>query len=275
MAEPPGGDVHPSDDLLLALHDNVLFSGDRPPVESHVKTCARCRARLVALTEEITPTSRAAPEAVREPAPTRTPRQPRPWGTVLARLAAVVVVFGVVGGLGIFARRELDRRSAEPISLAPAPAVPESTPPPAISGIPEPPGPEPPADPAAANEAAPSTVPALPIEIISPNRNFRWRINGLEVERTNNGGTDWQAQTVMLPAPIAAGHAPSAAVCWLVGQGGTVLVALGPDWKNVSLKEKVDLVRIAAIDSMNATVTTRDGREFTTSDAGATWNAVP
>jgi len=268
--EKPGGDAHPNDDLLLALHDDVLFSGDRPGVERHVKSCAKCQARLTALTEDIS--IDAAPE------PTRTTRAPRiespassgsPYRSVLRRLAIVVVLFGVLGTAGIVGQRELNRRNAEPVSLAPTPPVPSRAPAPSISNI------SPPAAPATSSPTA-ATAPAVePLVISSPNNNFRWRVVGLEVERTNNGGTDWRPQMVKLTKAIAGGAAPSAAVCWLVGKGGTVFVAMGSDWKDVSLTEKVDLTGVTAIDAMNATVTAVDRRQFSTSDAGVTWTAQP
>ena len=98
---------------------------------------------------------------------------------------------------------------------------------------------------------------------------------GLEVERTSDGGTAWRKQAVELTQAIAGGTAPSAAVCWLVGKGGTVFVAVGSQWKNVSLTDAVDLASVSAADSTNATVTAADGRRFSTSDGGTTWQAVP
>lgn len=278
MAQVTERDAHPNDNLLLALNDGVLFPGDKPLVEGHLKTCARCQARLTALTEDIS-----------VDAPVHAPRS-KPGGVptaVLRRLLVVVVLLGILGGAGIVARREFTRRTSEPVALATTPEVPVSEVPPVISGIPTPPAPEPvetaPIEPPAPETAAPSAStpasppPALtadPLVVTSPNRNFRWRVVGLTVERTTNGGAEWRKQSVELTKQIASGAAPSAAVCWLVGRGGAIFVAVGSQWKNVSLTEPVDLVRVAAIDSSNATVTAMDGRQFSTSDAGMTWNLL-
>ncbi|MEQ1761149.1 MAG: YCF48-related protein, partial [Vicinamibacterales bacterium] len=117
-------------------------------------------------------------------------------------------------------------------------------------------------------------LPPEPLVISSPNRNFRWRVTGLDVERTSDGGDVWRKQNVALARTVVAGTAPSAAVCWLVGQAGSVFLAVGSEWKDVSMTRKVDLVKVAAIDSMNATVTASDGTLFSTSDAGVTWTAL-
>ncbi len=291
QGETTGRDVHPNDDLLLALHDGVLFSGDRPRVEAHVKGCARCRARLTALTEDITPSVTAPPAAATRPDSARS-------SSTIRRLVTAVVVLGILAGTGIVVRRQLMRRNLELETLAVTPTAPVSPPTPAVSAAPVTPALEPAAptidaaiiepdsantntpaspvpSPAPVAAPVPSSAPTVePLVISSPNRNFRWRVTGLAVERTTNGGADWRKQAIALTRPITAGTAPSAAVCWLVGRGGSVFVAIGAEWKSVSLTESVDLVRVAAIDSMNATVTATDGRQFSTSDAGVSWNLL-
>ncbi|MEQ1760487.1 MAG: hypothetical protein ABL986_19410, partial [Vicinamibacterales bacterium] len=141
-----GGDAHPNDDLLIALHDGVLFSGDRPGVEGHLKTCARCRARLKALTEDITPSEPAAPALPRSIS-----------AQVWRRLGITAAVLALVATAGIAARWELNRRSTQPVSLATAP-TPEPSPVPTITNIPEPPQPEPAVASPDAGEPAPSPV---------------------------------------------------------------------------------------------------------------------
>jgi hypothetical protein len=272
MAEGPGGgpETHPNDDLLLALHDGVLFPGDRPLVQTHLKGCPRCRARLLALTEDPlpAPVAAASPPASRPSAP---PAAASPAKAVATRLAIVVGVFGALGIAGWAVRRELERRTAEPVALANTPAIPPRTATPTAAPAPAPAEPVvPPADTAA--DAPP--IPAEPIVVTSPNRNFRWRVSGLDVERTTDGGGVWRKQAVALPKSINAGMAPSAAVCWLVGRDGTVLVAVGSEWKNVSMPQPIELIRVTAQDSMTATVTAMDGRQFSTVDAGVTWTPL-
>jgi photosystem II stability/assembly factor-like uncharacterized protein len=43
----------------------------------------------------------------------------------------------------------------------------------------------------------------------------------------------------------------------------------------VSFSENADLVAVSATDASTATVTTADGRKFSTSDGGATWDRDP
>lgn len=111
------------------------------------------------------------------------------------------------------------------------------------------------------------------IEIPSPDRSVRWRIvGGTIVERSTAGGTAWQAQATGATTRLTAGAAPSPTICWLVGLGGTVLVTKdGRAWQRVVFPEAVDLSAIRAADGSSATVTTADGRAFTTADGGNTW----
>jgi len=292
-------EVHPNDDLLLALHDGVLFSGDRPGVEAHLKDCPRCRTRLTALTEDITPAARTQATGSRS---TPNPPQASRGAWAFRRTLTGLVLFGIVATAGVLTWRGLGGPADEPVdtglvdtglgsrtepSTAATP-TPESDSSPAVADTgstapPEAPGapptvPEGAASPEAVETPAPAPPSALPstpavdaLVITSPNRNFRWRVAGSDVERTNDGGGEWRKQSVTLTRPIVAGMAPSAAVCWLVGRGGAVFVAVGATWKDVSFPENVDVVKVAAIDSMNATITMADGREFTTSDQGFSW----
>ncbi len=267
--EPNTADVHPNDDLLIALHDGVLFAGDRPLVEGHLKSCHRCRARLVALTEDITPAQTQARAA-----------------GLGRRTALAIVLVSLTATAGVVGWRAWSRQATDSLADVPTTIV-NTIPDSAIANATPPTIVEPEAAPAtdaaapAATEAAVAAPPAAPaappvpaMVISSPNRNFSWRVVGLEVERTNNGGRDWRKQMVTLTKPIAGGTAPSAAVCWLVGRSGAVFVAVGSQWRDVSLTELVDLVEVAAIDSMNATVTASDGRRFSTSDAGVSWTPL-
>jgi photosystem II stability/assembly factor-like uncharacterized protein len=71
---------------------------------------------------------------------------------------------------------------------------------------------------------------------------------------------------------LTGGFAPSPSVCWLIGRGGVVLRAAdGIRFERVPFPESADLSLVRAIDARQATVTTADGRVFTTKDAGANW----
>ncbi len=61
-------------------------------------------------------------------------------------------------------------------------------------------------------------------------------------------------------------------MCWLVGAAGTVLrTADGHTFERVSFPVATKLSAVTAIDADRATVTTADGRVFTTTDGGRTW----
>jgi hypothetical protein len=100
-----------------------------------------------------------------------------------------------------------------------------------------------------------------------------WRVlpSG-EVGKSIDGGKSWNPIVIDPPAWITNGAAPSPVVCWLVGRGGTVLLSTdGTRFTRVTFPQTVDLRSVAAIDANQATVTTADGRVFTTSDGGKTW----
>jgi photosystem II stability/assembly factor-like uncharacterized protein len=75
------------------------------------------------------------------------------------------------------------------------------------------------------------------IEGVSPGDPLiRWRVrSGTDVERSTDGGKTWSAPSSKAPAPISA---------------------------------------IRVVDAFAASVTTSDGRSFSTTDGGATWVPV-
>jgi hypothetical protein len=108
--------------------------------------------------------------------------------------------------------------------------------------------------------------------IFSTDRSVQWRIAGTgQVERSLDGLT-WQTQAMGIDAALAAGSAPSAAVCWMVGAKGVVLRTTdsGQTWTRVAFPEEVDLVTVVAVDDKVATVTALGGQQFHTTD-GQTW----
>jgi hypothetical protein len=103
---------------------------------------------------------------------------------------------------------------------------------------------------------------------------IRWRIleNG-RVERSLTGGADWAAVPLEPLVFVTAGSAPSPSVCWLVGREGLVLRSVdGAIFGRVDFPEVIDLTSVRATDELRATVETRGGRTFTTTDGGHTWN---
>ena len=117
---------------------------------------------------------------------------------------------------------------------------------------------------------------AVPMQIVSPNPDVRWRIlTAGSVERSVDGGTTWQTQSTGVRATLTAGAAPSPTICWLVGPGGIVVVSIdGRSWQRVGFPESIDLTSVRASDGANATVTAADGRTFTTIDGGKTWRSA-
>jgi hypothetical protein len=70
---------------------------------------------------------------------------------------------------------------------------------------------------------------------------------------------------------LTTGMAPSSSVCWIVGRGGAVFLTTdGARFTRLPFPEMVDLVSISATDQ-TATVSTADGRSWTTTDQGQTW----
>jgi hypothetical protein len=135
-----------------------------------------------------------------------------------------------------------------------------------------------PAAPAAA--AADSTLGAAaqlrkqraPLEFVSPDPQFRWRITGRTIEHSQDGGRDWIPVRLTTSEMITAGSAPGPLVCWVVGRQGLVLLATdGTNFTPLPFPERVDLTSIVAADARRATVTATDGRTFHTEDSGRNW----
>ena len=113
-------------------------------------------------------------------------------------------------------------------------------------------------------------------EVISPDPMVRWLIRGSTVQRSADGGNQWETQSTGTAAELTAGSAPSASVIWIVGRGGTVLLSTdGRNWRRVPFPEITDLSDVHARDARSVSVTTADGRPFSTTDAGTTWDPRP
>ena len=111
-----------------------------------------------------------------------------------------------------------------------------------------------------------------PLEFVSPDPKFRWRVTGNTIEHTQDGGRDWIAVRLTVNETITGGSAPAPLVCWVVGRRGLVLLATdGTNFTPLPFPERVDLTSITAADARRATVTTADGRTFVTEDSGRNW----
>ena len=151
-----------------------------------------------------------------------------------------------------------------------AAAAPAPPPPPASPPLPS-------ANPEARDQLRRAEVAApfrAPVEIASPDPAVRWRFFGQVVERSADGGRTWQRQDTGADGILVGGSAPSAAVFWIVGADGLVLLtADGRTWRAATRPAAVNLVSVAAADATTAVVTTADGRAFRTTDGGRTWVA--
>lgn len=112
------------------------------------------------------------------------------------------------------------------------------------------------------------------ILIRTPDAKILWRVmGGGFIERTVDGGATWQGQ--QLPettAEVAAGAAPSAKACWLVGSGGTILLTKdAKTWQKIPPPIPADFTAVMAKDDATATITASGGQKFATSDGGKKW----
>jgi Photosynthesis system II assembly factor YCF48/Putative zinc-finger len=287
-------------ETIAAWADDSLAAGERAAVEAHAADCARCQQLLAAMVRTeppaepkaawwrrgstlgwlvpltataaaaviwivvspgtIRPPEEAAPVAMVEEAPTpsreTTSQKPIASGNLVAR-----------------SDKAVDSLSAAAPPAAPAAAAP-ALPPPAAS-----------AERVAVGGAlhdeafAKAERRAEPVpEIVSSNPASRWRITptpGL-IQHSADGGATWELQETHVAAELDAGASPVPSVCWLVGRAGLVLLSTDArTWRRVMFPESADLVAVQATDESTATVTTADGRKFSTSDGGLTWDREP
>jgi photosystem II stability/assembly factor-like uncharacterized protein len=111
-------------------------------------------------------------------------------------------------------------------------------------------------------------------DILSPEPAFRWRIGAPgTILRSTDSGITWTSQRTPAPVTLAAGAAPARDVCWIVGRSGAVMLSTdGTAWQLRPFPEPVNLTAVRAVDSKNAVVTAADGRQFSTTDGGASWS---
>ena len=96
------------------------------------------------------------------------------------------------------------------------------------------------------------------------------------VQHSTDGGSTWEMQQTNAASELTTGASPQPSVCWLVGRGGAVLLTTdNRTWRRVAFPEAVDLVAVSATDALTATITTRNGAKFSTSDGGETWDREP
>jgi photosystem II stability/assembly factor-like uncharacterized protein len=113
--------------------------------------------------------------------------------------------------------------------------------------------------------------------IPTPDPSVQYRLaGGGFVERTTDGGTTWNGQLVSQNARLIAGSAPSSKVCWIVGRDAAItLTKNGTDWERINPPAQADFVAVAAKNDNTATVTTVDGKKYSTTDRGKKWKLIP
>ena len=119
-----------------------------------------------------------------------------------------------------------------------------------------------------------TTAPPSVVEVTAPGGMVAWRVGPRgAIWRTADEGRSWYPQKSGVTAALLAASSPSITTCWAVGASGTVLLTDdGERWERRPFPEQMDLVGVDARSSHDATVTTRDGRRFATTDRGATWS---
>jgi len=109
--------------------------------------------------------------------------------------------------------------------------------------------------------------------IATPDPKVLWRITGGGfVERSEDMGATWNGQLPLAKAKLTAGAAPTAKTCWLVGEGGAILLTQdGSHWSKIPPPVPANFVSVTAKSVSSAIITTSDGQKFTTSDGGKKW----
>jgi hypothetical protein len=117
--------------------------------------------------------------------------------------------------------------------------------------------------------------PELPLIVATPGAATRWRLErGGGISRSADGGVTWQRQVPADSPELLAASSPSSLVCWAVGRSGVVLLTTdGERWQARPIPARVDVMAIGATGPLDASVVTRDGRRFATTDGGLTWTA--
>jgi hypothetical protein len=111
----------------------------------------------------------------------------------------------------------------------------------------------------------------------TPDPNVLWMISASgSVGRSEDGGASWRYQSLETSDHFVAGSAPTAKICWLVGEHGEILRTIdGKTWATVQPPVVANFEGFAGIeakDESSVTVTTGDGRKFSTTDGGKTWD---
>ena len=116
---------------------------------------------------------------------------------------------------------------------------------------------------------------AAMLAVISPpDRSVIWSVgkNGMILRLDPPDGRR-HLQRSGVSTDLVAGAASSSSVCWVVGNGGTILRTTdGEHWAAVASPTTENLVAVSSVSAADATVTTASSKSFATSDGGVTWH---
>jgi len=126
--------------------------------------------------------------------------------------------------------------------------------------------------------AAPNAANGQSAEVLAmispPDRSVIWSVgkNGMILRLDPPDGRR-HLQRSGVSTDLVAGAASSSSVCWVVGNGGTILRTTdGEHWAAVASPTTENLVAVSSVSAADATVTTASSKSFATSDGGATWH---
>ena len=280
-------------ETLAAWFDGGLEGAALEDVRVHVAGCARCQALVGAMGR----TRAASPVPQAE----RAPKWWLAWAVPTAAAATALIIWIAVPHSTNVAvnsppAASLEKQEAQPLSVPPPP-------PPARTEPAAPPTPlakrdlrasaraaetAPPAAPVAAPQSgdaaqqkadniatlsAPAAAPAERRETAQPRAAVAGQLQARDGFAPSLCGPTWPALPTDLVGQITAA-APSADVCWMVGRAGSVLRSTDHEtWQRLTVPQSGDLSSITATDARTATVTSTDGRMFSTADGGVTWTA--
>jgi Photosynthesis system II assembly factor YCF48 len=119
------------------------------------------------------------------------------------------------------------------------------------------------------------------VQATAPFGSSVWRMgkNG-RIERSADAGETWVPQVSPSQDEWLAAAAVSDTVCWVGGRNGSIArTADGESWERIAPPALVaangarlpDWTGITARDAQSATITANDGRKFSTTDGGKTW----
>jgi hypothetical protein len=116
------------------------------------------------------------------------------------------------------------------------------------------------------------------VKILASSATVRWRaLSAGRIEQSVDSGVTWVPQNSGVKAELLAGSAPSEAVCWIVGRGGTILRTTdgGGHWSKVISPMGGDVAGVQAVDAMTAEIFGANRRaRFVTHDGGMTWETA-